>query len=331
MRNQEEVSMRFVTRLLIAALVAGTSLVAPAQAQDRYPTQSVKFVVPFAAGSATDTLARLLGSRMDAGLGQSVVVENLAGGSGVIAAQAVARAAADGHTVLISTNTTHAANQSLLKKIPYDPIADFEPVSKLGAIPLALVAHPSVPADDVKQLISYAKANPGKLTFGSGSSSSRIAGEMLKAMAGIDLLHVPYKSNPQVVTDLLGGQIALFFGDISTSLPPVRAGKLKGFAVSSAQRSPLAPELPSLSEAGVPGYELTAWFGAWVPARTPAPVVTKLNAAFREALADKEIAGKLLTAGIEVEASSPDQLKAFVISETKKWAKIVADAGIQPE
>jgi tripartite-type tricarboxylate transporter receptor subunit TctC len=233
--------------------------------------------------------------------------------------------------VLISTNTTHAANQSLLKKIPYDPIADFEPVTKLGAIPLALVAHPSVAANDVKELITYAKANPGKLTFGSGSSSSRIAGELLKAMAGIDLLHVPYKSNPQVVTDLLGGQIALFFGDISTSLPPVRAGKLKGFAVSSAQRSPLAPDLPSLSEAGVPGYELTAWFAAFVPAKTPAPVVAKLNAAFREALADKDVAAKLLTAGIEVEASSPDQLKAFVISETKKWAKIVADAGIQPE
>ena len=323
--------MKFVIRLLIAALIGGTSVVATARAQHRYPTQSVKFVVPFAAGSATDTLARVLGNRMAAGLGQSVVVENLAGGSGVIAAQAVVRAAADGHTVLISTNTTHAANQSLLKKIPYDPIADFEPVSKLGAIPLALVAHPSVPADDVKQLIAYAKANPGKLTFGSGSSSSRIAGELLKSMAGIDLLHVPYKSNPQVVTDLLGGQIALFFGDISTSLPPVRAGKLKGFAVSSAQRSPLAPELPSLSEAGVPGYELTAWFGAWVPAKTPAPVVAKLNAALRDALADKEIASKLLTAGIEVEASSPDQLKAFVISETKKWAKIVADAGIQPE
>jgi len=142
---------------------------------------------------------------------------------------------------------------------------------------------------------------------------------------------VPYKSNPQAVTDLLGGQISLFFGDISTSLPPVRAGKLKGFAVSSAQRSPLAPDLPTLSEAGVPGYELTAWFAAFVAAKTPAPVVQRLNAAFREAIADKEVAGKLLTVGIEVESSSPDQLRAFVDAETKKWAKIVAEAGIQPE
>jgi len=323
-----------VRSLCVRSLVAGLLIAcapAAAFAQANYPSQPIKFVVPFAAGSATDTLARLLGNRMSATLGQSIVVENLGGGSGVIAAQAVARSAPDGHTVLVTSNTTHAANQSLLKKVPYDHVADFEPVTKLGAITLALVAHPSVPANDVKELIAYAKANPGKLTFGSGSSSSRIAGELLKTMARIDLLHVPYKSNPQAVTDLLGGQISLFFGDISTSLPPVRAGKLKGFAVSSAHRSPLAPDLPTLSEAGVPGYELTAWFAAFVAAKTPAPVVAKLNAAFREAIADKEVAGKLLTVGIEVESSSPDQLKAFVDAETKKWAKIVAEAGIQPE
>ena len=177
-------------------------------AQDRYPSQSLKFVVPFAAGSATDTLARLLGHRVTATLGQNVVIENIAGGSGVIAAQSVVRSPPDGHTVFITSNTTHASNQSLLKKVPYDAIADFEPISKLGTITLALVGHPSVPANDVKSLIAYAKANPGKLSFGSGSTSSRIAGELLKTLAGIDMLHVPYKSNPQVVTDLLGGQIS---------------------------------------------------------------------------------------------------------------------------
>ncbi len=299
--------------------------------QDRYPSQSIKFVVPFAAGSATDTLARLLGHRVTAALGQNVVIENIAGGSGVIAAQSVVRSAPDGHTVFITSNTTHASNQSLLKKVPYDAIADFEPISKLGTITLALVGHPSVPANDVKSLIAYAKANPGKLSFGSGSTSSRIAGELLKTLAGIDMLHVPYKSNPQVVTDLLGGQISLFFGDVSTSLPPVRAGKLKGFAVSSLTRSSLAPDLPTLNEAGIPGYDLTAWFAAFVPAKTPKPVVDKLNAALREALADKEVAAKLLAAGIEPAASSPDELKAFVMSETRKWAKIVADAKIEPE
>ena len=319
---------------LVGLLAAGIVLAATSgmvSAQDRYPSQSIKFVVPFAAGSATDTLARLLGHRVTAALGQNVVIENIAGGSGVIAAQAVMRSAPDGHTVFITSNTTHASNQSLLKKVPYDAIADFEPISKLGTITLALVGHPSVPANDVKSLIAYAKANPGKLSFGSGSTSSRIAGELLKTLAGIDMLHVPYKSNPQVVTDLLGGQISLFFGDVSTSLPPVRAGKLKGFAVSSLTRSPLAPDLPTLNEAGIPGYDLTAWFAAFVPAKTPKPVVDKLNAALREALADKDVATKLLAAGIEPAASSPDELKAFVLSETKKWAKIVADAKIEPE
>jgi tripartite-type tricarboxylate transporter receptor subunit TctC len=319
---------------LAGFLTAGIVLAATSgmvNGQDRYPSQSIKFVVPFAAGSATDTLARLLGHRVTAALGQNVVIENIAGGSGVIAAQAVMRSAPDGHTVFITSNTTHASNQSLLKKVPYDAIADFEPISKLGTITLALVGHPSVPANDVKSLIAYAKANPGKLSFGSGSTSSRIAGELLKTLAGIDMLHVPYKSNPQVVTDLLGGQISLFFGDVSTSLPPVRAGKLKGFAVSSLTRSSLAPDLPTLNEAGIPGYDLTAWFAAFVPAKTAKPVVDKLNAALCEALADKDVAAKLLAAGIEPAASSPDELKAFVMSETKKWAKIVADAKIEPE
>jgi len=296
-----------------------------------YPSQTIKFVVPFAAGSGTDTLARLLGQRVSTTLGQNVIIENVPGGSGVIAAQNVVRSAPDGYTVFITSNTTHASNQSLLKKVPYDAVNDFEPVTKLGSITLALVAHPSVAAKDVKELIAYAKANPGKLTFGSGSTSSRVAGELLKTAAGLDILHVPYKSNPQVVTDLLGGQIALFFGDVSTSLPPVQAGKLKGYAVSGLKRSPLAPDLPTLNEAGIPGYDLTAWFAAFVPAKTPKPVIDKLNAAFREALADKDVAAKLQVAGIEPETGSPEELKAFVNAEIKKWAKIVADAKIEPE
>lgn len=313
--------------LLALVLVANGD----AAAQDRYPSRSIKFVVPFAAGSATDTLARLLGNRMSASLGQTVTIENIAGGSGVIAAQNVVRSAPDGYTIFITSNTTHASNQSMLKKVPYDAVADFEPISRLGTITLALVGHPTVTANTVQELLAYAKANPGKLTFGSGSTSSRAAGELMKTMAGIDMLHVPYKSNPQVVTDLLGGQISLFFGDVSTSLPPVRSGRLKGFAVSSLGRSQLAPDLPALDEAGLKGYDLTAWFAAFAPAKTPKAVVDRLNAAIREALADKEVASKLLAAGIEPVASSPDELKAFVIAETKKWAKIVADAKIEPE
>lgn len=323
--------MKRVALLAVAFIATVVSVVAAAQAQDSYPSQAIRFVVPFAAGSGTDTLARLLGNRMALTLGKPVTVENIAGGSGVIAALNVVRSAPDGYTVFVTSNTTHASNQSLLKKVPYDFISDFEPVTKLGVITLALVAHPSVPANNVSELIAYAKANPGKLTFGSGSTSSRIAGELLKTKAGIDMLHVPYKSNPQVVSDLLGGQISLFFGDVSTSLPPVRAGKLKGFAVSGLKRSQLAPDLPTLNESGLPGYDLTAWFAAFVPAKTPRPIIDKLNAAFREAVADKEVADKLLAAGIEVEAGTPEALKAFEIEEAKKWAKIAADAKIEPE
>jgi tripartite-type tricarboxylate transporter receptor subunit TctC len=309
-------------------------LLAPASeraAAQTYPSQPIRFVVPFAAGSATDTLARLLGNHVSTTLGQPVVVENIAGGSGIPAAMNVVRSKPDGYTVFITSNTTHASNQSMLKSVPYDALNDFEPVARLGDITLALVGHPSVPANTVQELVGYAKANPGKLSFGSGSTSSRAAGELLKAMAGIDMLHVPYRSNPLVVTDLLGGQISLFFGDVSTALPPVRAGKLKGFAVSSLKPSPLAPDLPTIDSAGLKGYDLTAWFAAFVPAKTPRPVINRLNAALRAALADKPVAEKLLTVGIEPVMSTPEELRAFVESEMKKWAKIVKDAKIEPE
>jgi tripartite-type tricarboxylate transporter receptor subunit TctC len=316
--------------ILLGAALALALLQSGASAQDKYPSRSIKFVVPFAAGSATDTLARLLGNRVSASLGQSVVVENMGGGSGVPAAMAVVRAAPDGYTVFITSNTTHASNQSMLKSVPYDAIKDFEPITKLGNITLALVGHPSVPASTVQELIAHARANPGKLTFGHGSTSSRAAGELMKTMAGIEMQHVPYRSNPLVVTDLLGGQISLFFGDVSTSLPPVRAGKLKGYAVSSLQRSALAPDLPALSET-LKGYDLTAWFAAFAPAKTPQPIRDRLNAALREALTDKEVASKLIAVGIEPQGSSPEDLRKFVVAETAKWAKIVADAKIEPQ
>lgn len=321
---------RFTSAALLAALTL-TVGAQPSAAQDDYPSRPVKFVVPFAAGSATDTLARVLGEHMSATLGQPIVVENMPGASGFLAAQNVARAEPDGHTVLITSNTTHAANQSLFKELPYDPVADFEPVTKLGTITLALVVHPSVPVSSVRELIDYAKAHPGELTFGSGSSSSQIAGEMLNTLAGIDMLNVPYKSNPQAVTDLLGGHTSLVFADVSTTLPQAEAGKVKALAVSSAQRSPLAPDLPTMVEAGVPGYELTAWFAAFVPAGTPEPIVDELNAAFLAALADQGVSQKLLNAGIEPESSTPEELAAFVGSETEKWAGIVKAAGIEPQ
>jgi tripartite-type tricarboxylate transporter receptor subunit TctC len=306
------------------------SAAATAGAED-FPTRPIRFVVPFTAGSATDTLARILSHKMIATEGWSIVIENLAGASGMVAAQKAARAAPDGYTVFVTTNTTHAANQSLFRQVPYDAVADFAPVGQLCTFTLALALHPSVPAANVRELIAYAKTNPGKLSFGSGSSSARIAGEMLKVLGGFDMLHVPYKSNPQAMTDLLGGQISLMFADVATTLPQIRDGKVKGLAVSSAQRSPLAPDLPTVAESGLPGYELTAWAAAFVPARTPQPVVEKLHAAFAAALADQTVQQALLKAGIEPAPGTPDQLRAFVASEIKKWAEIVKAAGIEPE
>ncbi|HEX2136511.1 MAG TPA: tripartite tricarboxylate transporter substrate binding protein [Microvirga sp.] len=322
--------MRMKT-LATALIAAGAAvLTTSAKAQD-YPTRSIKFIVPFAAGSATDAVARIVGEHASKTLGQPIIIENQAGANGVVAARNVARAEPDGYTVLITTNTTHAANQSMLKSVPYDAINDFEPVTKLGTIPLALIANPAVPVKNVQELLALAKANPGKLTFGSGSSSSRIAGEMLKSLGGIEIVHVPYRSNPQAVTDLLGGQIQLFFADISTTMPQVKAGKATGLAISTAQRSPLAPELPTMAEAGVPGYDLAAWFAAFLPAKTPQPVVAKLRDALVAAVREGATADKLLAAGIEPETSTPEELKAFVGSEIKKWADIVKTAGIQPE
>jgi tripartite-type tricarboxylate transporter receptor subunit TctC len=315
---------------VIFAAIGALAVILPAQAQN-YPSRNIRFVVPFTAGSATDTLARVLANRVQTTLGQTIVIENIAGGSGIPASQNVVRSAPDGYTVMITANTTHAGNQAFMKKVPYDAVSDFEPVTKLGTITLALVVHPSVQANNLQELIAYAKANPGKLAFGAGSTSSRMSAELLKAMAGIDMLHVPYKSNPQAITDLLGGQVQLFFGDISTAMPPARAGKLKALAVSASKRSPLAGDLPTIDESGLKGYELTAWFAAYAPAKTPKPIVDKLNAAFREALADKQVIDRLLTAGIEPEASTPAELAAFQAAETTKWEKIAVDAKIEKE
>ncbi|GGF64711.1 ABC transporter substrate-binding protein [Azorhizobium oxalatiphilum] len=315
------------------AALAGLALcltAAPAMA-DTYPSKNIRFVVPFAAGSATDTLARVLGQSVSAQLGQTVVVENVPGANGQIAATQVARAAPDGYTVLITSNSTHASNQALVKKLSYDHVKDFAPITRLGGITLALVVNPSVPANTTQELIAYAKANPGKLSFGAGSTSSRLAVEMLKSSTGVDILYVPYKSNPQAVTDLLGGQVQLMFADISTTLPSARAGKLKALGVSSAERSPLAKDLPTMREAGIKDYELTAWFAAFAPAKTPKDVIDKLNAAMVKAMGDKSVQDTLVGAGIEPSSSTPAELASFVDSETKKWAEITKAAGIEPE
>ena len=296
-----------------------------------YPDKTVTLVVPFAAGSATDQLARALGTELAALAKQPVVVDNRPGASGFIAAQLVAKAAPDGYTVFITTNTTQAANEHLFKQLPYDPVKDFAPVTALGRGGQIMVVNPNVPTKTVLEFIAYAKSKPGSVSFGSGSSSSRVAGELFQQMAGVELLHVPYKSNPLAINDLLGGQIQMMITDTATGLPQVRAGKLRALGVSGKQRSPLAPDVPTIDEAGLKGYEMSYWFAAYVPAKTPTAVVARLHALLVKAADGPAMKAFYSSTGTDPFVSSPEELAKFQAAETAKWGKIIKAAGIQPE
>ncbi|HSU23307.1 tripartite tricarboxylate transporter substrate binding protein [Comamonadaceae bacterium OTU4NAUVB1] len=319
----------------IALAAAALSVVAlsplAAQAQD-FPTKSITFVVPFAAGTATDQIARALGNGVTGESKQAVIIDNRAGASGFIASQFVAKAPPDGYTVLVTTNTTHAANEHLYKKMPYDPVKDFAPVAALGKGGQIMVVRPDFAAKSVAEFVALAKKDPGKYSFGSGSSSSRMAGELLQQMADVKLLHVPYKSNTLAVTDLLGGQIDMMITDTATGLPQVKAGKLRAIGVSSAARSPLAPDVPTIAEAGVKGYEMGYWFAAYVPAKTPPAVVKRLNELLVKA-ARSEAAKTAFyePTGTEVFTTSPEDLAKFQAGESQKWGRIVKAAGIEAE
>ncbi|WP_432731238.1 Bug family tripartite tricarboxylate transporter substrate binding protein [Variovorax sp. W6] len=321
--------MKLFPLAALAAAMVVASL--PGHAQT-FPEKPITFVVPFAAGTATDQIARALGNQITAETKQAVVIDNRAGASGFIASQNVAKAPADGYTVLITTNTTHAANEHLFKKLPYDPVKDFAPVAALGKGGQIMVVNPTFPAKSVAEFIALAKKEPGKYSFGSGSSSSRMAGELLQQMADIRLLHVPYKSNTLAVTDLLGGQINMMITDTATGLPQVKAGKLRALGFSSSTRSALAPDVPTIAEAGVKGYEMGYWFAAYAPAKTPPAVVKRLNELLVKA-AKSEAAKTAFyePTGTEVFTSSPEELGKFQAGESQKWGRIVKAAGIEAE
>ena len=328
--NQSLTPQRCRTLLGAAALVLAAALPATANAQ-AYPSKPITFVVPFAAGSATDQLARALGQSIAEQTKQAVVVDNKAGASGMLAAQSAARAAPDGYTVLITTNTTQAANEHLYKKLPYDAVKDFAPVTGLGKGGQILVVNANSPYKSVADLLAAARQSPGKLSFGSGSSSSRVAGEMLKQLAGVDILHVPYKSNPLAITDLLGGQIDLMITDTSTGMPQVKAGKLRALGYSTQKRSVQLPEVPTLAEAGVKGYDMGYWFAAYVPAGTPPAVVARLNELLTAGVKSAAAKSFFDTAGSEAWTTTPDELARFQVAETSKWGKVIKAAGIEPE
>lgn len=320
--------MNKFNKLLTVSVLGFTVFSSPVIA-NTYPEKTITFVVPFTAGSATDKLARVLAGEMAKSWGQSVVVENKAGASGFIAAQDVVRAAPDGYKVFITSNTTHASNSALFKSLPYDPIKDFEPVSKLGTIPMALVVNPaSIPAKTVPEFIQYLKDNPNKFFFGSGSTSARMSGELLKIMGNVQISNVEYKSNPQAVVDTVGGQVHMMIADVATTLPLAREGKLTALAVSTRERTEVAPDLPTLDESGLKGYEMVGWFASYVPAGTPKPVVDKLNQEFNRILNDPATKQNFLTMGIVAESSTPEALAEFQRNETEKWQDIVAKAGV---
>ena len=322
--------MTLYRRTFFAALTA-IVCAGPALAQT-FPEKPITFVVPFAAGSATDQIARVLGQAIFADTKQPVIVENKGGASGFIASSQVAKAAADGYTVLITTNTTHAANEHLFKKLPYDPVKDYVPLAALGKGGQIMVVNPSLPAKNVGEFIALAKKEPGKYSFGSGSSSSRMAGELFQQMTGVKLLHVPYKSNPLAITDLLGGQISMMITDTATGLPQVKAGKLRALGVSSNKRSVLAPDVPTIDESGVKGYEMGYWFAAYAPAGTPPAVVKRLNELLvKAARSESARTGFYEPTGTEIFTTSSEELGKFQQAESQKWARIIKQAGIEAE
>ena len=313
----------------VALLIALGPALACAQA---YPTKSIRWIVPFPPGGAMDVIARTLAERMSVSMGQAVVIENRPGAGGNIGSDLVAKAPADGHTLLI-VSIGHAVNPSLYAAMPFDAQQDFEPVSLLAVVPNMLVAHPAVPAQSVRQIIDLARAQPGKLTYASAGNGTSIhlAGELFASMAKVDMVHVPYKGSGPAVTDLIGGQVNLMFDSITSALPHVKAGRLKAFAVTGAKRSRTVPELPTIAEAALPGYELNPWFAVFVPARTPKAVVERLQRELVTALDLPETVKKLDLIGAEKVGGTPAELAAHLKMETGRWARIVRERGIRAD
>ena len=315
-----------IKRLLI--LFACALSIATATAQ-QFPSKTVRIINPFAPGGATDIIARQMAQKLTEAWGQAVVVENRAGASGAIGVEMVAKSPPDGYTLLIATQTTHAANPALYAKLPYDAAKDFAPLTLAGSTPLALMVRPALPVSSVKEFIAYAKKNPAKLVYASGGNgtSQHLTAELMKSMSSTYMLHIPYRGAGPAMTNLLGGQVDFMFDNLPTALPHIKAGKLRGLAVTSASRSPLAPELPTMAESGLPGFELSTWFAFFAPAGTPRAIVDKISGDMRRVLAQPDMQQRLAAIGVDIRASTPDELATFQRAELAKWGKIVKDSG----
>ena len=311
------------------ALFASAVLAAAAAIAQSYPSKPIHYVVPFAPGGPTDIISRAIAEKVGAAWGQQVVVDNRSGAGGSIGAETVARSAPDGYTVMIGHVGTHAINVSLYQKVNYDPVNDFQPITLIATYPLALVVHPGVPAKSAQELIALAKAKPGTVNFASAGNGgpTHLAGALLKSSARIDIVHVPYKGNTAALTELVGGQVQMMFSNLLTAMPHVRSGRLRALAVSTARRSPQAPDLPTIAEAGVPGYDMTPWYGILAPARTPAAIVTKWNREVARIIALPEMNERFVSQGVDLASSTADAFAALIKTEVPRWRTIVRDAG----
>jgi tripartite-type tricarboxylate transporter receptor subunit TctC len=324
--------LRTLTLAMILAAWAVQASRSSALAQ-QYPTGPIRLVVTFAAGGSSDVLARSVAKAMSEGLGQTIVVENRAGAGGNIGATAVARADADGYTALFGTNGTLAIGPALYKNLQYDPVHDLAPVGMLHQLPNVLIVHPTVPATSLRELIEYARSNPGKLTFASAGvgSASHLAGELLKAAANIDILHVPYKGGGAAMPDLLAGRVSMMIETIPNALPAVRSGMLRALGVTTPARSSAAPELPTLAEAGLPGFEVSSWTGLFVPAGTPRAIIERLNAETIRIARDPAYLEQIKIMGTEVTSSTPEALGEFMVKDIANWTVAVQRSGARVE
>jgi len=316
-------------RGLLTAVAVLASTACPAQ---KYPDRPVRVLVPFPAAGGTDILARLFLQKVSERLGANFVIDNRAGAGGTIGTEIVAKAPPDGYTILVCSSS-HTINPSVYKKLGYDPIRDFAPVTMLASGPGLLVVHPSVPARNVKELIALAKAKPGQLIYASAGNGTppHLAAELFKSMAGIDMVHIPYKGNVPAFVDLISGAVQVSFPTITSGLPQVRAGKLRGLGVTSKERSSVMPEVPTIAESGLPGYESTTWYGMLAPAGTPATIVRTLHDQMVAVLKLEDIREKLLVQGLEPVGNTPAEFSSIIASELTKWRKVVAAAGMKAE
>jgi len=302
-----------------------------AVAAEAYPNRPITIIVPFGAGSGTDIVTRIIAQPLGIALNQNIVVDNRPGANGGIAAAYVAKAPPDGYTLLMSTNSPHSANPFLLRNIGYDPVKDFAPITRIGSFTLMLVINPVLPVTTILELIAYAKANPGKLSYSSGNTSGILAGETLKHWAGVDILHVPYKSVPPALNDVIAARVSMTFSDLTPGLPHVKAGTLRALGITRLRRTALLPDLPTFDESGLKDFEVESWAGLFAPAGTPAEIVTRLNAESRKIVENPQVKVQIGQIGFEVFGSTPEQLGEFVKDQLVRTSRMVKDAGIEAE